>query len=136
MPDSAFQLAGRQLFRADRNRLSGKARGGGLCVYINKGWCTNCVLRSTTLSSGDVEVTRGQTARAVLFKVFWPFKLSIVISCSLCSALSNPTVTFFYGEGEVEVEAGEATRTSDQGEERGRTTCHWCGVEVQQYTYG
>ncbi|KAL7858986.1 hypothetical protein SRHO_G00141330 [Serrasalmus rhombeus] len=36
MPDSAFQLAGRQLFRADRNRLSGKARGGGLCVYINK----------------------------------------------------------------------------------------------------
>ncbi|KAL7872229.1 hypothetical protein SRHO_G00072120 [Serrasalmus rhombeus] len=37
MPDSAFQLAGRQLFRADRNRLSRKARGGGLCVYINKG---------------------------------------------------------------------------------------------------
>ncbi|KAL7863685.1 hypothetical protein SRHO_G00126690 [Serrasalmus rhombeus] len=36
MPDSAFQLAGRQLFRADRNRLSRKARGGGLCVYINK----------------------------------------------------------------------------------------------------
>ncbi|KAI4903523.1 hypothetical protein NFI96_028298 [Prochilodus magdalenae] len=30
MPDSAFQLAGRQLFRADRNQLSGKARGGRL----------------------------------------------------------------------------------------------------------
>ncbi|KAL7874357.1 hypothetical protein SRHO_G00053270 [Serrasalmus rhombeus] len=41
MPDSAFQLAGRQLFRADRNRLSGKARGGGLCVYINKGESSN-----------------------------------------------------------------------------------------------
>ncbi|KAI4879698.1 hypothetical protein NFI96_007535 [Prochilodus magdalenae] len=36
MPDSAFQLAGRQLFLADRNQLSGKARGGCLCVYINE----------------------------------------------------------------------------------------------------
>ncbi|KAF0037932.1 hypothetical protein F2P81_010806 [Scophthalmus maximus] len=35
-PDSASQLDGLQLFRADRNQLSGKSRGGGLCVYINK----------------------------------------------------------------------------------------------------
>jgi len=44
MPDSAFQLDGRLLFRADRNQQSGKARRGGLCVYVNKGWCTNCAL--------------------------------------------------------------------------------------------
>jgi len=44
MPDSAFQLDGRLLFRVHRNQQSGKARGGGLCVYVNKGWCANCAL--------------------------------------------------------------------------------------------
>ena len=44
MPDSAFQIDGLQLFRADRDHRSGKTRGGGLCVYVNEGWCTNCVL--------------------------------------------------------------------------------------------
>ncbi len=44
MPDSAFQIDGLQLFRADRDHRSGKTRGGGLCVYVNEGWCTNCGL--------------------------------------------------------------------------------------------
>ncbi|KAL7880993.1 hypothetical protein SRHO_G00032470 [Serrasalmus rhombeus] len=57
MPDSAFQLAGQQLFRADRNRLSRKARGGGLCVYINKGWCTNCVLVNSHCSEATEQLT-------------------------------------------------------------------------------
>ncbi|XP_062851034.1 uncharacterized protein LOC134314382 [Trichomycterus rosablanca] len=36
MPD-VFELAGRLLFRSDKDRqLSGKTRGGGLCIYINK----------------------------------------------------------------------------------------------------
>lgn len=42
MPDSVFQLNRRIFFRSDRNQLSGKTRGGGLCIYVNKGWCTNC----------------------------------------------------------------------------------------------
>ena len=50
MPDSALQLDGRLLFRADRNQQSGKARGGGLCVYVNKGWCTNCTLVNSQCS--------------------------------------------------------------------------------------
>lgn len=41
---AAFQLDGLQLFQADRDQRSGKTWGGGLCVYINKGWCTNCGL--------------------------------------------------------------------------------------------
>ncbi|KAI4893748.1 hypothetical protein NFI96_008354 [Prochilodus magdalenae] len=57
MSDSAFQLAGRQLFRADRNQLSGKARGGGLCVYINKGWCTNCVVVNALCSEATEQLT-------------------------------------------------------------------------------
>lgn len=39
--DSAFQIKGMLLFRADQNYLSGKTQGGGLCVFINKGWCIN-----------------------------------------------------------------------------------------------
>jgi ribosome assembly protein 1 len=39
-PDSALQLAGFQLFRADRDtELSGKTKGGGICFYLNSGWC-------------------------------------------------------------------------------------------------
>ncbi len=41
-PDSALHLTGFQLFRADRITESlGKTRGGGLCFYINEGWCTD-----------------------------------------------------------------------------------------------
>ncbi|KAI4887287.1 hypothetical protein NFI96_028259 [Prochilodus magdalenae] len=57
MPDSAFQLAGWQLFRADRNQLSGKARGGSLCFYINKGWCTDCVVVNALCSEATEQLT-------------------------------------------------------------------------------
>jgi len=40
IPHSALQLAGFQLFRADRDtELSGKMKGGGICFYTNSGWC-------------------------------------------------------------------------------------------------
>ncbi|XP_071356968.1 uncharacterized protein [Trachinotus anak] len=40
IPDSALELAGFQLFRADRDtELSGKTKGGGICFYANSGWC-------------------------------------------------------------------------------------------------
>ncbi|KAL3981341.1 KRAB domain-containing zinc finger protein [Sarotherodon galilaeus] len=55
MPNSAFQIYGWQLFRADRNMLSGKARRGGLCIYINKGWCMNGVVINSHYSE-DVEL--------------------------------------------------------------------------------
>ena len=57
MPDSAFQLDGQLLFRADRNSLSGKTRWGGLCVYLNKRWCTNCTLVSTHCSEAIEHLT-------------------------------------------------------------------------------
>jgi len=50
MPDPAFPIDGRLLFHADRNQLSGKARRGGLCVYLNKGWCTNCTVVNSHFS--------------------------------------------------------------------------------------
>lgn len=58
MPDSAFQLDGLLFFpRADRNHLSGKTPGGGICAYINKGWCTNCVLASSHCSEAIEHLT-------------------------------------------------------------------------------
>ncbi|KAI5617008.1 gastrula zinc finger protein XlCGF28.1-like, partial [Silurus asotus] len=45
IPDNAIQLAGRHTLRADRTLDgSGKTRGGGLCIYVNKAWCTNSVI--------------------------------------------------------------------------------------------
>ncbi|KAF7650927.1 hypothetical protein LDENG_00118800 [Lucifuga dentata] len=42
IPDSALQLAGFQLFRVDRDtELSGKTKSGGICFYINSGWCND-----------------------------------------------------------------------------------------------
>lgn len=41
IPDTAVELAGRSLHRSDRTEDSGKSRGGGLCIYVNKDWCTN-----------------------------------------------------------------------------------------------
>lgn len=54
VPDSVLQISGMLLHRGDRSQLSGKTRGGGLCVYINGGWCTNCSIISTHCS-GNVE---------------------------------------------------------------------------------
>ncbi len=52
IPDSAIQLHGLTCYRADRDTaLSGKTRGGSLCVYINKEWCNNAVLVSKHCSS-------------------------------------------------------------------------------------
>ena len=41
IPDSEIYLDGYELLRADRSCDSGKSRGGGVCLYINKKWCTN-----------------------------------------------------------------------------------------------
>ncbi|KAL0153662.1 hypothetical protein M9458_051027 [Cirrhinus mrigala] len=50
--DSAIQMHGLTCYRADRDTaLSGKTRGGGLCVYINKGWCNNAVVVTKHCSS-------------------------------------------------------------------------------------
>ncbi|KAI5615474.1 gastrula zinc finger protein XlCGF28.1-like [Silurus asotus] len=43
--DNSIELAGRHTLRADRT-LDGSSmtRGGGLCIYVNKAWCTNSVI--------------------------------------------------------------------------------------------
>ncbi|XP_014195774.1 uncharacterized protein LOC106633669 [Haplochromis burtoni] len=40
VPDSAIQLPGFSVHRADRSQdLTGKSRGGGVCFMINNSWC-------------------------------------------------------------------------------------------------
>lgn len=54
IPDSAIELAGYTTLRHDRTVISGKSRGGGLCVYVNNSWCTNTVMIESHCSP-DVE---------------------------------------------------------------------------------
>lgn len=39
VPDSLFEVPGFTLVRADRDTISGKSKGGGICVHINDKWC-------------------------------------------------------------------------------------------------
>ncbi len=41
IPNASMQLAGHPLLRWDRNKNSGKSRGGGLCIYAHDNWCNN-----------------------------------------------------------------------------------------------
>ena len=55
-PDVAICPEGYTVFRADRSPdLSGKKRGGGLCVLINQRWCTDST-EITALCSPDLEL--------------------------------------------------------------------------------
>ncbi len=70
IPDSAIQLHGLNCYRADRDSsLSGKTRGGGLCVYINKEWCNNAAVHhwwSLWLWSVDRSICRGSSRPLLL----------------------------------------------------------------------
>ncbi|KAK3526680.1 hypothetical protein QTP70_031470, partial [Hemibagrus guttatus] len=54
IPDSALNLPGFQLFRADQVS-AGKSRGGGTCFYINERWCTD-VTALKKMCCPDLEV--------------------------------------------------------------------------------
>lgn len=52
IPDTAVELDGRSMFRADRvAEDSSKSRGGGLCIYVNKLWCTDSTVTERRCSS-------------------------------------------------------------------------------------
>lgn len=44
IPDAAVEIAGRMLHWCNRNRDSGKCRGRGFCVYINKLCCNSSII--------------------------------------------------------------------------------------------
>ncbi len=50
IPDSSLHLPGFQLLHGDCTELLGKTRGGGICFYINKGWCTDVTVLKKSCS--------------------------------------------------------------------------------------
>ena len=73
IPDASVLLAGRTIHRSDRNKDSGKSRGGGLCVHVHNDWCASS--KSTdTHCSPDIE------AMSVVCRPFYlPRELTVVI---------------------------------------------------------
>lgn len=78
LPDSVYQLDGLLLFRADRNHLSGKTRGGGVCIYINNRWCTNCL----TVSSHCSEAVEYLTLKC--WPYYLPWQYTVVFLVAVC----------------------------------------------------
>ena len=55
VPDTAAELPNFSLIRSDRTIASGKVRGGGLCLYVNRRWCNNWSVKSQ-LCSPDIQL--------------------------------------------------------------------------------
>lgn len=77
IPDEAVQLKGTSLFRADRDAVSsGKSRGGGLCIYINKDWCAN----ATSVFKHCSELVEFLIVSCRPFYLPWEFTSVIVVA--------------------------------------------------------
>ena len=83
IPDSAVQLTGRFTHRFNRNKSSGKSRGGGLCIHVLMDWCTsNRVIH--TQCSPDLEVLTVQCR---------PFYMPRELTTVIIAAVYIPTVS-------------------------------------------
>lgn len=58
LPDNPVQLANRSLYHYDRNANSGKSRGGGLCVYIQKNRSTDKIIDTNCCPDLDLMPVR------------------------------------------------------------------------------
>ncbi|RXN13035.1 Transposon Ty3-I Gag-Pol poly [Labeo rohita] len=67
IPDSAIELTGFSVHRSDRTKeLTGKSRGGGVCLFINNSWCDEGNLHSIkSFCSPDLEF------HMLLCRPFW-----------------------------------------------------------------
>ena len=54
IPDCCVDIEGFSHIRSDRSELSGKSKGGGLCLYINDKWCRQHTVREK-ICNPDVE---------------------------------------------------------------------------------
>ncbi|KAL2103161.1 hypothetical protein ACEWY4_000029 [Coilia grayii] len=50
-PDSLFEINGFTLIRLDRDKNSGKCKGGGICVFLNDQWCRQFTVKDTICDS-------------------------------------------------------------------------------------
>ncbi len=55
IPNSTIELEGCNIYRADRMAVdSGKSKGGGVCLYVNRSWCSDAVITKSHCSA-DIE---------------------------------------------------------------------------------
>lgn len=81
VPNSVVHMDGRSLFRADRvAATSGKNKGGGVCIYVNKSWCKDSVIVDTYCSA-DLEF---------LIIKCRPFYLPREFTCIIAAAVYVP----------------------------------------------
>ncbi len=90
---TAVQLAGRMLHHQDRNRDSGKSRGGGLCVFIHNDWCSQSTVIDSYCSP-DIETL------SVMHRPFYlPRELTAVVTTAVYippDANTNAAVSYLY----------------------------------------
>lgn len=55
IPNSLIELEGFSLVSTDRDKTSGKSRGGGTFVFVSDSWCRNYSV-SETVCSPDIEL--------------------------------------------------------------------------------
>ncbi|XP_029922299.1 NLR family CARD domain-containing protein 3-like [Myripristis murdjan] len=66
-PDTAADLDGFKLVRADRTRESGKRKGGGLAVFVNDRWCNSGhITIKEQLCCRDIELLQTEHPQALL----------------------------------------------------------------------
>ena len=89
VPDQAVTLPGFTLHRSDRSsKLSGKAKGGGVCIMINERWCTNST-ELTHVCSPHLEYLTVKCRPSFLPREF----VSIIMICVYIPPEANANTT-------------------------------------------
>ncbi|TWW80173.1 hypothetical protein D4764_10G0012030 [Takifugu flavidus] len=105
-PDTAAQLDGFNLLRADRSRESGKRKGGGLAVFVNDRWCNSWhITIKEQHCCKDIELLAvgmrphyllREFTHALAVVVYTPPLLTLMQPVMSCSQQDNKTLDLFY----------------------------------------
>ena len=106
IPDATVELAGRTIHRHDRTRASGKAIGGGLCVYVLQNWCSDSRVIDTYCSP-DLEAMSVQCR---------PFYLPREITAAIITAVYiPPDANVSMALGQLQLMVAEQQRAQPDG---------------------
>lgn len=86
-PDSEVSLDHFTILQADRTRKSGKNKGGGVCIFVNKRWCVN-IKKHLSICTPDVELLTLSLRRYYLPREF----PCVVISCVYIPPSANTRI--------------------------------------------
>lgn len=107
IPNSVIELEGCNIYGADRMAAdSGKSKGGGVCPYVNRSWCSDAVTTKSHCSA-DIEYIfikcrplymPGEFTTAIITVVYLPLdanaKLAMTELSSAVNKLTHPDGVF------------------------------------------